>query len=74
MRVEIDKELCIGCGSCEAMTPDLYKLNSEMKSEVVGKMEDYSLEQLIESAEVCPMRAIKVYDGVGKLVYPREGE
>jgi len=37
MKVTIDRENCIGCGACEAVCPEVFKLADEGKSSIVEK-------------------------------------
>lgn len=62
LEIKIDKEKCIGCGTCEAMEPENFKLDQEMKSEFVGDLTKLSREKLLEMARICPVRAIEVWE------------
>lgn len=58
-KVEIDEEECIGCGTCEEICPEVFKLDADSeKAQVilpVGGPED-----LIEEAmTTCPVECIK---------------
>lgn len=68
LELKVDKEKCIGCGTCEAMEPGVFKLDEEMKSEIVGDVKNYTKEQLMEMARMCPMRAIEVWEDGVKVV------
>ena len=36
MRVHIDEDECIGCGTCEEIYPEVFKLNSDSeKAEII---------------------------------------
>ena len=69
MKVKINKEECISCGSCEAMNEKLFKLDDEMKSEYIGEG-DVSIDEVLEVAKICPVMAIEVYDDKDKKIYP----
>lgn len=59
MRVpKIDKELCQGCGNCEAICPEVFEVREDGISHVIT--DDFSgLEGCIEAAvENCPDDAI----------------
>lgn len=65
----IDRELCIGCGDCEATAPKVFKLDDESIATVIDPQGD--TEELIrEAAENCPVDAIILTDASGKQVYP----
>lgn len=57
--VEVDKETCIGCGSCVAICSEVFELGSDGKAQVKEKA-DTSLACVKEAAEACPVQAIKV--------------
>lgn len=60
MKVTVDAELCTGCEICVSSSPDIFEMKEDKavpkKAEV-----DPSLEaQCKETAESCPVEAIKV--------------
>jgi ferredoxin len=59
MKVTIDKELCIDCGVCESLVPEVFSVNDEGFTVVI--MEDVPEElqdDVREAAEECPTEAI----------------
>lgn len=58
MAILIDKELCIGCGTCVALCPESFKMNeTEGKAEVIDQT---ASEGAHNAAESCPTQAINV--------------
>ncbi len=57
MSIKVNKELCIGCGTCEALCPAVFKMNAEGKAEVISE-EDLPCAK--NAAESCPVQAIEV--------------
>ena len=59
MAIKINKDLCIGCGTCEAVCGKVFKLNEETsKAEVTNpNAED---ECIKVASEMCPQKAISV--------------
>ncbi len=61
--VNVDKSLCIGCCSCEIMAPDVFqinkKCNSNPKSSVINQ-KGAGVNKIMNAAETCPTKAIKV--------------
>lgn len=68
MKVMINREGCIGCGVCEALCPEVFKLIDDGKSAIVekyrkgelgeGEVED-SLSACVDSAKIsCPVEVI----------------
>lgn len=61
MRVTIDKDGCIGCGLCESICPDVFKINDEGKAEVTSSHIDIKHETDCQSAAGdCPVNVIKI--------------
>ena len=52
----INKDLCIGCGLCESIYPQVFKLGENFKAEVVGQCGDEKRCQ--EAIDSCPVGAI----------------
>ena len=60
MTPKVDKEKCIGCGTCPAIAPDIFKMEDDGKAGVVEG--DFAgKEDLInQSKDACPVQAISV--------------
>jgi ferredoxin len=59
-KIVVDAELCIGCGSCEAIAPDHFKLDDSGKSKVIKQYSEED-KDIIESAkDSCPVGAISI--------------
>lgn len=59
MRVDVDQDLCISCGACIDICPDVFEWNEDDKArsiveEVPSDLED----QAHEAVESCPTSAI----------------
>jgi ferredoxin len=55
--VKVDKKKCIGCGLCESMCPEVFKLGSDGKSLVKNPKGKCNLKEVADS---CPVQAITV--------------
>ncbi len=55
--IKVDKNTCIGCGLCANMCPDVFAMDDDGKSEVIGQ-ENISCAKEAEGA--CPVSAISV--------------
>ncbi|HPX94123.1 MAG TPA: ferredoxin [Candidatus Moranbacteria bacterium] len=53
----VNKELCIGCGTCESLCPNVFQIK-DGKSEVIS--EECGDCNCQEVAESCPVNAISV--------------
>ena len=68
-KIEVDRDLCIGAGTCVVLAQKTFKLDEEGKAVVISKSGD-SDEDIIDAAKSCPVLAIKIYDQDGNLIYP----
>jgi ferredoxin len=59
-RIEIDRSLCSGFGSCAELAPDVFEVGDDGIASIrVGESPD---ENVLEAAAACPMGAIAVFD------------
>ena len=68
--VKIDRNLCIGAGSCVAVAPKAWKLDDEAKAVLLDTWVEEDNNTLLESAKACPVAAISVFDENGKQIFP----
>lgn len=58
-KIKVDKESCIGCGSCVAICPEIFELDSEGKSRAkVEELEELNCAQ--QAIEACTVNCISV--------------
>lgn len=58
--VEVDEELCTGCGNCTFEAPEHFRLNNVGVSEFIGNSPITDINKIIEAAKNCPSQAIIV--------------
>ena len=56
-KVKVDQSLCIGCGTCLALCPNLFELNNEGKA-IVKENADYTSCDTNDVIDSCPVAAI----------------
>jgi ferredoxin len=56
--VYIDEEECTGCGSCEEICPEVFKLDEETEIASVIKPEGGHEDLIEEAMETCPVECI----------------
>ena len=54
--VFVDKEACIGCGSCAAICEEVFEMTDEGKAKVISQKDSPCINEAIEA---CPVDAIK---------------
>lgn len=61
MHAEVDQDLCISCGACIDICPDVFDWNNDEKAHsIVDEIPSELEEQVSEAAEGCPTDAITV--------------
>lgn len=54
---KVNKDICIGCGTCEGLCPEMFKLESDGKAFADPKA-DQKLPCAQEALDSCPVQAI----------------
>lgn len=62
-RAVVDHELCAGVSQCLRAAPGAFQLDEHLLSVFVPTGE-YTLDELEQAAEFCPMGAISLVDGI----------
>ena len=57
-RIIVDEELCIGCGLCASLCPDVFEMDDDNKVKVKGGT--CAGTDLNDVASQCPVEAIKL--------------
>jgi ferredoxin len=57
MQIKVDRNKCIGCGTCSALCPDVFEIDDEFKARV---KEGADLEKpcVNDAKSACPVEAI----------------
>jgi ferredoxin len=85
IKIKVDADLCIGAAACVTVAPETFQLNNENKADVLDhgqapggpayerevEVTDEELENILLSAESCPVLAVFVYDENGRQIFPR---
>lgn len=58
-KINVNKDTCIGCGTCVAIASNTFDMNSENKAEV-KKVDGDDKETIKTAAESCPVNAISI--------------
>ena len=53
----VDKNKCLGCGTCVSLCPKVFKLGDDGKAEVIDKSADTD-ENIKNAIDSCPVGAI----------------
>jgi ferredoxin len=61
MKARVDPDLCTGCGSCEDICPEVFKVTDDIAANILGEAQDipeYYENACREAADSCPVEAI----------------
>lgn len=60
MKLKVDKDICIGCGACQAICPDVFEIDDDgLAVSIVEEVNEDIMEDAIDAKEGCPVDAIK---------------
>ena len=68
LTVEIDRTLCIGSGSCVGLADEIFEIDEQNLVRFQEDPPDIDPERLKEACAVCPVDALRVYDGDEQVV------
>ena len=58
MYVLVDQDKCLGCGSCEAVAPEVFEMNGDGKAEAPNEVTDAQKDAVEEAMSMCPVSCI----------------
>ncbi|MDW7657200.1 MAG: ferredoxin [Bacillota bacterium] len=63
MKATVDRDLCIGCGLCAEICPDVFEMDDESIAQVIVDVIPADAEEAAkEAASSCPVDAIAIED------------
>jgi len=57
-KVYINRNACIGCGTCAGIAPKAFTIDNEGKSVIINTADQETIETIIMAPQVCPVKAI----------------
>ncbi len=70
LRVQIDRDLCVGFGDCVTEAAEAFRLDEENVAVFGSAPDSVERETLLRACEVCPVDALTVWDTDGKQIVP----
>jgi ferredoxin len=56
----IDEDICIGCGMCEEICPEVFEIDDEKAYIIADEIDEEFVEACNEATETCPVNAIRL--------------
>ena len=66
-KIYIDRNICIGCGTCTGISPKVFAVDDEGKSIILDTADQETIEAIILASQSCPVRAIIIEDEKGRV-------
>ena len=58
MNLKVDKNVCIGCGACQAICPEVFSIEDDGLAAVTGEINDSNKEEALDAKAGCTVGAI----------------
>lgn len=71
LKVQVDRDLCIGAATCVAIAPLTFVLDSEAKAIILSSVDQEQDETIIDAARGCPVAAIIIENEKGEKIFPQ---
>jgi len=63
MKVVVDPDVCLGCGVCESIAPDIFILRDELFAHIILDPVPENMRDIVDEAIAeCPEKAIRLID------------
>ena len=60
MKATVDHDLCIGCGLCEEICPEVFKMNEDNLADAIAEVTPDNQAKAEEARDSCPVEAITI--------------
>jgi len=60
MKAVVDQDVCIGCGLCAQVAPEVYEMQGDKAVAIGDEVAESKIEDAKNGAEQCPVNAITV--------------
>lgn len=58
MKLCVDKNICIGCGACQAICPDVFEIDEDGLAVAINEATEQNIEDAQDAMAGCPVGAI----------------
>jgi ferredoxin len=61
-RVEVDRDRCVGSGTCEVLAPAVFEVDDDGVLAVLREPAEDELPDVLDAVQACPTRALALAD------------
>jgi len=61
-RAYVNPDLCIGCGLCVSLVPEVFRIGEQGLSEAYAETPADKIEDVVQAVDSCPVKAISIID------------
>lgn len=59
MKVKVNPDVCVGCGACQGIAPDVFEINDDGIAQAISEdVKEEFVEDARDAKEGCPVNAI----------------
>ena len=63
MKLKVNKDLCIGCGACQAIVDEVFQIEDDgLATVIVDEISDELMDDALDAKDGCPTDAIEEID------------
>lgn len=59
MKLRVNKDVCIGCGACQAICPEVFQIDEDGLAIAKAEPNEKNIEDAMDAKEGCPVSAIE---------------
>lgn len=59
MKLRVNKDVCLGCGACQAICPDVFQIDEDGLAVAISEPNEKNMEDAMDAKEGCPVSAIE---------------
>lgn len=61
MKAKVNKDVCIGCGACAVIAPDIFEIDDDgLATTKEDNVKDEIKDDVVDACESCPTGAIEI--------------
>lgn len=75
MKLKVDKDVCIGCGACQAVAPEVFEIDGDGLAKAIdSEIKEELIDDALDAKEGCPVDAISKVDDDTKDCKTNDGQ